>query len=1073
MPAATAITVTCTGVGYADGVAGVVFAHAGAVTSVTVTATSGGTCAAAAAPSGVDAALDCDMAADAPLVLSVAADASAFGPSLGWATSGGVSRVRSSQSQRTSPLVVLGASLGSWRRTGTVTLSCTQNGTATLTVSLPAAASHLTQVSADCRDRVQITGLSDTTHTGAGTVTVTDGFSVEPAGASCTATATAGTPTVTAGTGGARTASVGVAVGSSADVTVTCTHSGRADGTATVAFTARAADSCGEHMGTLGVGTTTRTGTVAAVSGCTSPQRRRDGGTSGSYYARRHGFTVSSPLRVQIDLASAATNTSRLDTYLLLLEGHSADGTGAVLGRNDDVGSGHGTHRYNSRLAGVELAPGDYTIEATTYGSRRTGDYTLTVVAAGGAGAACTDHLGTLPAGRYTAAGTVAAVQGCTSTHRGSQTSRPSARWHTFTLDAPAWIDIDLAKANSSSLDPYLLLLSGHANTGTVLEQDNNSGTAAAAQIRGRYLQAGDYAIETTAATHTGVAGTGDYTLTVTVPVSGLAQSVDATVDEQTTVNFTYWPTDVRIGLQSRSGDIDYLADLLDIGISASGGEVSLSLAVPLVDTHGLSVTRTTVAASNGASGAGGSATRGARQVRSATSVVSVTSGYEFSVDAVCGHGSVVSPSSEQLCVSASLQSNPREDARTALDGGALYRVTPGALAGTVAAAQAGKDAFARKGMECQNISVNRLAAVMLAIPYWENPAFDANGDPTRLLARSPMALSRKDVVRQGGSIQPKNYRLYSANSQTSGPARAFWHPGVGWWQIDDTFAVNDDLVPVLELDHAERADARIGGTLVAERLLETLCGVDATNTTEFLEKLARGYGPWFGCRGESETQTCRDNTYLKMYDIERDDLLVTSKGYTGEGPVDGYVRDHSPSGGAIDLDCRWGDTGAAFDCWFFNPGNRQGAMQVYDPEADNADLWKTDPDTGERYRSRTPLAAPFLSFTYVENQVGTKFAVFPAAFLPGSTTTWFKAVPDGHGVRGADYPWQQTSYTFGSGSIAQSRQLQVQVCRAEGTPPAVRYDCSWWPVNSESLVNVFAAAHLTNRTREDPVYLP
>ena len=79
-PAATTITITCTGDGYADGVADVVFAHAGAVTSVTVTATSGGTCAAsAAAPSGVDARLDCGMAADAPLVLSVAADASVFG----------------------------------------------------------------------------------------------------------------------------------------------------------------------------------------------------------------------------------------------------------------------------------------------------------------------------------------------------------------------------------------------------------------------------------------------------------------------------------------------------------------------------------------------------------------------------------------------------------------------------------------------------------------------------------------------------------------------------------------------------------------------------------------------------------------------------------------------------------------------------------------------------------------------------------------------------------------------------------------------------------------------------------
>ena len=147
--------------------------------------------------------------------------------------------------------------------------------------------------------------------------------------------------------------------------------------------------------------------------------------------------------------------------------------------------------------------------------------------------------------------------------------------------------------------------------------------------------------------------------------------------------------------------------------------------------------------------------------------------------------------------------------------------------------------------------------------------------------------------------------------------------------------------------------------------------------------------------------------------------------------------------------------------------------MQVYDPEADNADLWKTDPDTGERYRSRTPLAAPFLSFTHVESGVGTKFAVFPAAFLPNSATTWFKAVPGGAGVRDADYAWQQTSYTFGSGANAQARQLQVQACRAEGVPPVVSFRCFWSSVNSPDLVSLFAGAHLTNRTREDPVYRP
>ena len=822
---------------------------------------------------------------------------------------------------------------------------------------------------------------------------------------------------VAVGAGGLGVVSSGVAAGSSVEVTVACSHPDPSDTAAAVKPTARAPDACEDFIGASPAGLTTRTGTITADTACVSAQRHAslDGRI---YYARRHTFAL--------DTAAAITGT--------------------------------------------------YTIEATTYRQKKTGDYTLAIDSTAVAG--CTAHLGTLAAGRTVRNGTVATNPACVSRQRPSTSTRSHhyADWHTFTLDASAWIDIDLARPPASTLDPYVILTAGTPTAGTILGQDDDTGPGLDAKLTSIHLPAGNYTIE---ATSHSTNDTGTYTLTVTIPIHGLPQHISATVDEQTTVNFNYWPTNARIGLQSRSGDIDYLADLLDIGISAARGEVSLSLAVPLVDTHGLSVTRTTVAASTGASGEGDSATRGSRQVRSATAEVPVTSGFGFSVNAVCGRGSVVSPSSEQLCVSASLQSNPRVDARTALDEGPLYRVTPGALAATIHAAYTGKTAYEdRTDRVCRNMGVNRLAAVMLAIPYWENLAFDSNGVPTRLLARSPMALSRKDVVRQAGELQPRNYRLYSGNSVTSGPARAFWHPGVGSWQIDDTFAVKDEdgnrsTVRVLALDHAERADARIGGTLVAERLLETLCVADATNSDDFLDDLAIAYGPWFGCRGETVPQTCRDSTYVKMYDVERDDLLVTSRGYAGEGPVDGYVRDYSPSGGVIDLNCRWGDAGAMFDCWFFNPGNRQGAMQVYDPEADNADLWKTDPETGERYRSRTPLAAPFLSFTYVENKVGTKFAVFPAAFLAGSTTSWFKAVPDGAGVRGGDYPWQQTSYTFGTGPGAQTRRLQVQVCRAEGTPPAVRNICGWWPVNSSSLVNVFAAAHLTNRTREDPVYRP
>lgn len=58
----------------------------------------------------------------------------------------------------------------------------------------------------------------------------------------------------------------------------------------------------------------------------------------------------------------------------MLLEGHSQDGAGAVAGRDNNSGP-----RNGARLTGVRLAPGDYTIEATTAKKRRTGDYDLRV----------------------------------------------------------------------------------------------------------------------------------------------------------------------------------------------------------------------------------------------------------------------------------------------------------------------------------------------------------------------------------------------------------------------------------------------------------------------------------------------------------------------------------------------------------------------------------------------------------------------------------------------------------------------------------------------------------------------
>ena len=88
-------------------------------------------------------------------------------------------------------------------------------------------------------------------------------------------------------------------------------------------------------------------------------------GRSGRY-ARFFTFSLDNQAAVRIDLESS------WDTYMFLRSGLGRDGQ--ELHQDDESGDG-----YNSRISET-LAPGDYTIEATTYGREKTGAFTLTVV---------------------------------------------------------------------------------------------------------------------------------------------------------------------------------------------------------------------------------------------------------------------------------------------------------------------------------------------------------------------------------------------------------------------------------------------------------------------------------------------------------------------------------------------------------------------------------------------------------------------------------------------------------------------------------------------------------------------
>ena len=93
---------------------------------------------------------------------------------------------------------------------------------------------------------------------------------------------------------------------------------------------------------------------------CNSQQR---GGSNARYYI----FELEQSSKVTIDLTSWA------DTYMFLRSGKNTQ-SGQPLHENDDVGGGN----LNSRISET-LAAGWYTIEATTYTSDVTGDFSLTI----------------------------------------------------------------------------------------------------------------------------------------------------------------------------------------------------------------------------------------------------------------------------------------------------------------------------------------------------------------------------------------------------------------------------------------------------------------------------------------------------------------------------------------------------------------------------------------------------------------------------------------------------------------------------------------------------------------------
>ena len=224
---------------------------------------------------------------------------------------------------------------------------------------------------------------------------------------------------------------------------------------------------CINQLGTL-TGSVVKSGSWAR--GCDSDNR------SGRY-ARYYTFNVPAQSEVEIDLASLGTPV--MDTHLYLLSG--AGKTGSIVESDSNDGPGN-----DGRIVRT-LAPGTYTIEATTNPSSTVGKFSLRVTAAA---LPCQISLGTLE-GAVVRDGIWS--QECASENR----SNRYARFYTFTLTSTETVRINLDSTGSPTVNTYLNLLSGSDVSGSVLASDDDSGSGRNSYLL-RRLTAGTYTIEAT-----------------------------------------------------------------------------------------------------------------------------------------------------------------------------------------------------------------------------------------------------------------------------------------------------------------------------------------------------------------------------------------------------------------------------------------------------------------------------------------------------------------------------------------------------------------------------------------------
>ena len=901
------------------------------------------------------------------------------------------------------------------------------------TAQAQATGGYRVTVSAAYVSPVRISGLADAAGAGTGAVTVTEPFTVTPAAAACTASPPAAS--VAAGSGRRRAVSVTLDRPGSLRVTVTCTAARRGPAAADLTLThAGALTSIAARITAGGECTATRaprrfdaayrctigranTVTVAADTTATGPAVDTAWDTTGGITASKQSPGTATPAFGPDNRVTGwqRTATAQLEctangtaTATASLPGTTANKTARLTitcadavhidSLADTTANGTGTLTVTSSFtvtpadAACIADPTAATVTAGVGGARTltasiavpgTLAVTVTCKAAGRADGVrnvnltaarpCSTHLGTLATGTVARSGTIA-DDGCVAQARLPRTATVfyaarRAHWakrHTFALKTPGWVTVSInnSPANAEPLDTYAVLLKDDNNKGTVIARnDNASRRSTDARLTDLFLQPGSYTIE---ATTRKPQATGNYTLTINATVTGLQASYDATVGRE-----------LRIDFDLGKFQAAATASHADLAVTAQRtGTTGTLLLVPDSTNP-----RTVTVSFSDADASSGAAQGAAQRSPEPETAQSAETAHTISLSAVCGDDQTEDPETG-ACIWDEVELRGARGDR--------YAVTKALLDGVYRVANRAVNAY--EG-EC-DMTPTQLAALMLAIGIYET-----NPVGSRSVARSLMTVSRVD---RPNKAYPNN----NPEAARIAGSRAFWHPGVGYWQLD--YWPN-------ELNHAERADVDLGGRVVVEYLLDEYCKPDG-GEANLRRRLYTA--SWNGCRpivtnAGGVQKRHSDGTPIRVcYNAYRQIYLGGDLGDSTYKGVEGLWATASGNGsltntkgGVQPLWCRWNDSADWFRCWLYDTDNPEGNISddyprgvwFYDPGDPDTSPPAGYPDgvwTANRAHRRSPLAAPFVSFTHS----GKRFAVFPESFAGGSVT-WFKYVSIGSGA--------------------------------------------------------------------------